>query len=155
MFGVDILASNKGRLVDSKNNKTYGGTINTYKYLRIAGKRRAVHQIICTAFYGPSPGKNYVVNHIDNNGFNNDQSNLEWITFSDNVKHGRKFSDKSVYLHNIRAVRKYTKDGTFIEQYESITEAARRNKCAKSNIQGACKGRTASAGGFVWKYVES
>jgi hypothetical protein len=53
------------------------------------GKRTAhtIHRIVATLFV-PNPYKKKFVNHIDGNKLNNDYSNLEWVTGSENMKHG-------------------------------------------------------------------
>lgn len=45
-----------------------------------------VHRAVCQAFYGPPPGPNYQVNHIDCDRQNNHFMNLEWVTPSENLK---------------------------------------------------------------------
>jgi hypothetical protein len=44
------------------------------------------HQLLAKAFI-PNPHNKKCVNHIDNNGFNNNLSNLEWVTYSENTIH--------------------------------------------------------------------
>jgi|ERR1041385_2678668 hypothetical protein len=49
----------------------------------------AIHRLICRAFHGePPPG--HEVNHIDGVRTNNAADNLEWVTRSQNLKHGWK-----------------------------------------------------------------
>lgn len=51
-------------------------------------------------------------------------------------------------------VKQYTKDGTFVKEYSSTSEAARElgGKATEANICACCKGNRASAYGYVWKY---
>ena len=44
-----------------------------------------VHRIVCCAFYGDSPSKNHVVDHIDTNRQNNRAENLRWVTRMENL----------------------------------------------------------------------
>jgi hypothetical protein len=44
------------------------------------------HQLLAKAFI-PNTHNKKCVNHIDNNGFNNNLSNLEWVTYSENTIH--------------------------------------------------------------------
>ncbi len=44
-----------------------------------------VHRIVATAFHGPQPGANYVVDHIDTNRRNNRPENLRWVTKLENI----------------------------------------------------------------------
>lgn len=57
---------------------TFGEPNNKTDYLQIASV--PVHAIIATAFHGSRPGKEYVVDHIDENKFNNRPENLRWVT---------------------------------------------------------------------------
>ena len=48
-------------------------------------------------------------------------------------------------------VIQYTKDGVFVAEYISISDASRATGVHSNNIRGVIKGRLKSAGGFVWK----
>jgi len=49
-------------------------------------KRFQVHRLVAFSFIDLVEGKDFV-NHIDNNGANNNVSNLEWVTHSENMIH--------------------------------------------------------------------
>jgi hypothetical protein len=44
-----------------------------------------IHLIVATAFHGPKPSKDHVVDHIDTNKQNNRPENLRWITRLENL----------------------------------------------------------------------
>jgi hypothetical protein len=44
-----------------------------------------VHQIVASAFHGPRPSKDHVVDHIDTNRQNNRPDNLRWVTRLENI----------------------------------------------------------------------
>ena len=59
-----------------------------------------------------------------------------------------------IEAHKIK-VLKFSKDGVFLQEYSSLTEAAKDNNTYNGNIAAACKGRVKSAGGFIWRYKEN
>ena len=63
---------------------TFGKKNPTTGYMILTGNIR-VHQVVCTAFNGPEPEPNMVVDHIDTNRCNNRPENLRWLTRLENV----------------------------------------------------------------------
>ena len=60
---------------------------------------------------------------------------------------------KRMYKDSRRPVRKYTKEGVMVKEYNSISEANKDTlKTSIGSISGACIGRFKSAGGFYWAY---
>jgi len=68
---------------------------NNNGYLRIGlskdnkRKKFLVHRLIAEAFI-PNDQNNLLINHKDGNKMNNHISNLEWCTYSENLKHAYK-----------------------------------------------------------------
>ena len=52
-------------------------------YMEFCGEK--VHRIVATAFHGPAPSKQHVVDHIDTNRRNNRPENLRWLTKLENI----------------------------------------------------------------------
>lgn len=65
------------------NKWTFGIVDKNTGYLLIAGIR--VHRIVATAFYGPAPTKEHVVDHKNTNKQDNRAENLRWITKLENL----------------------------------------------------------------------
>jgi hypothetical protein len=58
------------------------------------------------------------------------------------------------HIKNIsKPVAQYDKQGNYITQYNSITEAARTVKGWDENIGQCCRGNKKSSAGYIWKYV--
>ena len=58
-----------------------------YPTVCIKGKQHYVHRLVAEKFLD-NPNNFREVNHIDGRKHNNDVSNLEWVSSSDNTKHG-------------------------------------------------------------------
>ena len=53
-----------------------------------------------------------------------------------------------------RPVIAYDREGNFIAQYDSLTEADAATGIDFRNIQAVCKGKRKIAGGYVWQYAD-
>ena len=66
------------------NKWTFGTKNESTGYMMFISSIR-VHQVVCTAFHGPAPEGDMVVDHIDTNRCNNRPENLKWVTRLENV----------------------------------------------------------------------
>ena len=66
----------------------------------------------------------------------------------------KRMSESQMGKHNkpTKPILQYSKDGEFIKEWVSCTEASRVLGIAKSGITSCCQGIYKSAGGFVWRY---
>ena len=55
-----------------------------YNGIKASGEHNYVHRLVCEAFYGLND--DYQVDHLDGDKFNNNLSNLEFVTRSENIK---------------------------------------------------------------------
>lgn len=53
-----------------------------------------------------------------------------------------------------RAVQQF-KDGELVAEYKSLTEAENITGIEKHNISEACRGKSKTAGGYIWRYVNT
>ncbi len=106
-----------GRLWSNKTNKFLkdqrGGYKGEYRKfsLWLNGKyiNKYVHILVMTYFGVDKPGAGYEVNHIDGNKFNNILSNLEWVTSSENTKHGVRtglFTRVKLTIDQVKEIKK-------------------------------------------------
>lgn len=135
---------------------------------RVIGLRRPgvhknvlAHRAIATAFI-PNPENKPCINHKDGNKGNNDLSNLEWVTYSENLQHAYdnnlkkpaqlgKFGSKH---HRSKKVAMLTMSGKLIKTFDSMSIAGREMGFDRGNISGACNGRLKSLGGYKWVHAD-
>jgi len=121
-------------------------------------KTTLVHRIVAEAFL-PNPDGLRFVNHKDSNRANNIVSNLEWVTSSENRKHG--ITNGFVTFRGTPILCKETEQiferPLLAAEWVKETYPDRINgtmRVAAHNIGSACKGRTPKAYGFTWIYHE-
>lgn len=106
-----------------------------------------VHRLVAEA-YIPNPNNLPVVNHKDENKFNNCVNNLEWCTYLYNNTYGTAL---------IRNAEKHFKK-IYCEElnrtYKSLTEASKDLHISKSHLCEVLKGTRKSVGGYSsWRYI--
>lgn len=82
----------------SKSNNYYKVTLS----VGMKGSRKSlpieVHRLVAEAFVlKPSSSKSLVVDHIDNNKHNNEESNLQWLTQSDNIHKAKRNNKRTKF----------------------------------------------------------
>ena len=108
-----------------------------------------VHRLVGFAFV-PGYREGLFINHKDENPSNNRADNLEWVTALENNIYGNHIEN----CHRHRAVEQLTKDGHFIQRFDSIKEASKATGCRTTSIQSCCSGRFKSSLGYRWRYAE-
>lgn len=129
----------------------------------IKGKQytRLLHRMVAE-YWLPNPRKLPEVNHLDGNKTNNDVCNLEWVSRSENIKHGVKsglipapWKDKDGFGHpRSKPVYKCDGCGFPISEYESVRLASKETGIHHNLIYDNIKGKLRSAGGFIWRYKQ-
>lgn len=69
-------------------------------------------------------------------------------------KNSNKIIQKVIDKNSVKTVYQFTKDGTLINQYNNLEEAAKATNLSKTTICGCCTtpDRNKSAGGYMWSY---
>lgn len=141
------------------NNRGYQ-TIN----LRIYPQKYSIslHRLVAKMFI-PNPNNLPEVNHKDSNPSNNNAKNLEWCTQSYNIKYAYKHGNakptkgcfqKGNIPHNRRKINQYSKNGEYLNTFNSVKEAGLYVNTVPSNINNCLSGNTKTAKGYIWKYAD-
>ena len=144
-----ISVSSVGRVKVLSGTLTYGHKNNSgYLAVRIGDYTLLVHRLICLAFKPVDDPYNYFVNHIDSDKHNNMIENLEWVTPRENTNH----SLRNIDTKSIRPVVKMALDGTILNFYKTLKEAAQEFDTHNCSIINACQGKYKNSNGYKWRF---
>ena len=112
------------------------------------------HQISRLVYFtfNPDADTKLQVNHIDEDKSNNRLDNFNLMTCKENNNWGTR--NIRLALAKSKTVLQFDKNGNFIKEWISISEAARIINISTGNIVKCCKGRQKTYKGFIWKYKE-
>lgn len=139
--------------------------LNTW-YLRFTWnkprKQFLAHRIVAEAFI-PNPLNKRTVNHINWIKTDNRVDNLEWCTYSDNLKHSFKVLNRKspmAWLWKIWILNKKSKivwqfdlEWNFINKFYWTREAERLTWIGAWYICACCNWHYKTAKWFIWKYL--
>lgn len=120
-----------------------------YLELEFLGKHRYIHRLVAEAFI-PNPQNLPQVNHKDENKSNNCVENLEWCDRVYNTNYGtgierskeKRFGDRFVVINLDTG-----------KVYQTPKDASRETGIHNDSISRVCKGKSKTAGGYRWRYL--
>ena len=144
----DTVCTIKGRILKpAKTSSGYMGVTLCKDGRRIT---ESVHRLVAMAFV-PGYFDGAHVNHIDENKENNRADNLEWVTPTENNRHG--LHPVRVAQSKFKPISQYTKNGQFVKTYPNITEACRATG-ANASLISRVVGTQYRAKGYLWRFAE-
>lgn len=128
---------------------TRGTLVNGYLRVQIGGRTHGIHRLVASAFLGQPPSELHVADHIDSDRTNNGVSNLRWVTKSANTmasfENGAKKAAK-------RKISEISADGTVVNSWASIKEAAEATGVHAASIGRVSRGELKTTGKRKFQY---
>lgn len=166
MKRTDVYNKGELKILRIYKEKIVMGTTDYYGYKIVSlynnhiPKRCRVNRLVAIHFI-PNPENKRTVNHINGIRHDNRFENLEWATYSENIKHsydhlGRKgaWKDKKGDSHPLSMrVAQYNMNDELINIYGSANEAARTIGTWPAGICNCARGKAKQYKGYKWKYV--
>lgn len=156
---VNINGKQKGRIM--KQSICGKGYLKVVLCKNGEHKQHMIHRLVAEAFI-PNPERKETVNHIDGNKKNNSVDNLEWNTYSENLKHAYKNglncwnSKKGRKMKSVEQLDKDT--GEVIARYQSIGDALRAMNAPPSHhsLTSCCNKRKhyKTFYGYKWRWAD-
>lgn len=149
--------SDNGEIVNNRTGRTLKQFDNNRGYLKVSlvdedGKQRnmSVHRLVAIAFVtNDNPELKTQVNHINENKHDNNAGNLEWVTPSENVRHGTGIA-RRVRSASLPVVMIF--NGMSVV-FDSASDAERRTGIPAASIQKCCTNRLKSTHGASFAYL--
>ena len=141
--------SNHGRVRNRTTGKLMKPThhcrfMDKVVYLRVElknpRKKYLVHRLVAMEFL-ENPNRYNIINHKDENGFNNNVENLEWCTNKYNCTYSQ-----GVPVHQ------FSVDGDFINSFESMSIAGEKTGSSFKLISAVCIGKRHTHNGYIWRH---
>jgi hypothetical protein len=171
-FELEFMCSDYGRIISLDRHRVKRGFGSNFigklvklhedtdgylgKTFCVSGRKKQwkVHRLVAFLFV-PGWDCSLDVNHLDFNKKNNYYKNLNYLTKIENVRYskeagrmGNVVSLKKAHELNKKPVSQYTKEGVWVMDYPSISEAPFN----RTNIGHCVNGKRKYCGGFIWKF---
>lgn len=140
-----VFSNKRGEMVELKPYLDSKGYYKVDLYKNGKVKRYLVHRLV-NLHYNPNPRLLNVTDHINNNRLDNRASNLRWVTYSENSNNPNS--------NIVKPVARFTLDGEYIDEKPSIMSYEKEFGFSNQNINACLKGKTKSAYGYKFIYID-
>lgn len=147
------------------NNMSQIRNSKTKEMLKIANRERvclrtdknerkvqAVYRIALLSFF-PDIQPLETTDHINENHYDHEISNLQWLSNIENSKKSGKLKPRKTNKRS-KIVQQFSADGILINEFISTSDASKQTKIHQGSIAHCCCGDRPTAGGFSWKYKD-
>ena len=138
------LISNTGEVKNKKTGRlVMGSKVNGYRFvtLRINSSlpklNRLIHRMVAQTFLENKKGKP-VVNHKDTNILNNNVSNLEWVTYKENMNTSETKKNLKQGKNSKKILQIQIDNGKIIEEFYGASECEEKTKISSTTILRIC-----------------
>jgi len=159
------MVSNLGR-IKSLNYKKGGHsnimssspTLKKYHRIKLSKNNtsctKSVHRIVLESFE-PTNDNSLIINHKNGIKDDNRLSNLEWVTYKQNIRHAVDVLGRRIGF--IKGVQQLSTNGEILKEWDSITDASKSLGISHSSISQCCNGSVIrkTCGGFKWKFLNN
>ena len=157
LYSMDRFVKRNTGVVEFKVGKkitpNYNKVTEYYQYRTIERCSKTVHRLVAETFI-PNPDNLPCVNHIDGDKSNNSVENLEWSSYSENLKHSydvlkRPINATKIKRRSCKSINKITGEQKI---YQSIAEASRNTDVSETQIRrlidNECINKT-----YIFQYI--
>ena len=142
---------NFGKFIFGKKSPTGYWQVTLYND-RGDKKMFMIHRLVAEYFI-PNLGGYTQIDHINEDKSNNRWDNLRWVTPKENINYGshNQRASESRKRNRNYIICQYDLNGNLIQEYNTISEAARAVGGRTDSIRWALDGKLKTTYGFVWR----
>lgn len=151
----------KVKMLKTSTDKYGYKRINLYKNGVV--KIGYIHKLVINTFI-ENTNNLPCINHINGIKSDNNLTNLEYCTYSHNIKEAFRLGLKKPSIttlnkrgklsKNSKVVYQFDLDGKFIKKWYGTREIERELKLNHSYISKCCRKKVSQVGGYIWRYEE-